>query len=512
MRNPRAAWLRLACLSVASTSLVLLLEEREAGAVPSFARKYQTSCTTCHTVYPMLNPFGEAFRRNGYRFPTQGDATDTDATKSTVLALGQEEFKKRFPDAVWPSSIAQEIPFSVMLNGGVTYNIPGQDAHEAADHAFDWAGLVQEFHIFGAGSFNDNLTYFTEVNTNASGISIEIGYLLWNDILGPGHAVNLWLGRLAQASLTSFGSHSSYIADTMQPTTSVQALFNPTGLFVLGQQHVDGMELNGVLAHRFDYAIGWAASGAVPNLRAPNAEDAYAHVGVKLGGMSLDGEGADGVTVADPNAPWSETSLTLDLFGFHGKTVLDNGTGVGAAVRQDDAFNAVGGAFRLALGSLLWSGGVQYEQHKSPFQGGAATPPVVADPTAKPPVVAKDAAPGTPDTSVGKGFVQYSELDYVVWPWFVPGVRVDYTAVSHAKDSVVTNDSAAHILRVVPGIAMLVRPNIKVLVTAAFERASGAPAPGAWAPASWQATGASTTTTDAKVHAETISAMLFVAY
>ena len=43
---------------------------RDARAVPSFARKYQTSCQTCHTVYPVLNPFGEAFRRDGYRFPS----------------------------------------------------------------------------------------------------------------------------------------------------------------------------------------------------------------------------------------------------------------------------------------------------------------------------------------------------------------------------------------------------------------------------------------------------------
>jgi hypothetical protein len=50
-------------------TLTHILLAGEAQAVPSFARKYQTSCLTCHTVYPVLNPFGEAFRRNGYRFP-----------------------------------------------------------------------------------------------------------------------------------------------------------------------------------------------------------------------------------------------------------------------------------------------------------------------------------------------------------------------------------------------------------------------------------------------------------
>ena len=37
-------------------------------AIPAFARKYKTSCVTCHTVYPKLNPFGETYRINGFQF------------------------------------------------------------------------------------------------------------------------------------------------------------------------------------------------------------------------------------------------------------------------------------------------------------------------------------------------------------------------------------------------------------------------------------------------------------
>src|SRR6266536_1193517 len=42
-----------------------------AAAVPVFARKYQTSCQTCHVAFPKLNPFGEAFRLRGYRMPAE---------------------------------------------------------------------------------------------------------------------------------------------------------------------------------------------------------------------------------------------------------------------------------------------------------------------------------------------------------------------------------------------------------------------------------------------------------
>ena len=33
----------------------------------SWAKKFNFSCNTCHTVFPRLNAFGEAFLANGYQ-------------------------------------------------------------------------------------------------------------------------------------------------------------------------------------------------------------------------------------------------------------------------------------------------------------------------------------------------------------------------------------------------------------------------------------------------------------
>ena len=56
-------------LGVVAAWMSLLTFVERAEAIPVFSRKYQTSCITCHTIFPQLNPFGEAFRRNGYQFP-----------------------------------------------------------------------------------------------------------------------------------------------------------------------------------------------------------------------------------------------------------------------------------------------------------------------------------------------------------------------------------------------------------------------------------------------------------
>lgn len=42
-------------------------------AVPSFARRYGLSCSTCHTVFPALTDYGRLFRAKGYRLPGAGE-------------------------------------------------------------------------------------------------------------------------------------------------------------------------------------------------------------------------------------------------------------------------------------------------------------------------------------------------------------------------------------------------------------------------------------------------------
>src|SRR6266568_6150562 len=38
----------------------------KAQAIPAFSREHNTECTTCHTIYPELNEYGDAFLKNGF--------------------------------------------------------------------------------------------------------------------------------------------------------------------------------------------------------------------------------------------------------------------------------------------------------------------------------------------------------------------------------------------------------------------------------------------------------------
>src|ERR1700726_4066299 len=42
--------------------------------LPAFARKYGMPCSSCHLGWPMLSPFGQAFKDNGYQMGNDRDA------------------------------------------------------------------------------------------------------------------------------------------------------------------------------------------------------------------------------------------------------------------------------------------------------------------------------------------------------------------------------------------------------------------------------------------------------
>jgi hypothetical protein len=233
------------------------------------------------------------------------------------------------------------------------------------------------------------------------------------------------------------------------------------------------VELNGIIGHRFNYALGWVASSAAAGVGTPNAEDAYVHLGVKSGGVALDGEGKYGPSVPDPRKPWAEKSITFDLFAYHGLTRLDNGTGIqnaigtAAPVLQNDRFNAAGAVIHGQYDSLVIMVGGQVEKHDRPYGVGTAGTATAGTTTLA----------GVPDLSSATSVLAYGEIDYVVFPWLVPGVRVEHTQVTLEG----MND--VNLQRIIPGVATLVRPNIRVVVTGDIENAYGLPQVGSWGPA-----------------------------
>ena len=111
--------------SVVVVILVIIALEPKGSAIPAFSRKYQTSCTTCHSNYPELNDFGEAFKKNGFKFPKDDDSF----VKEPPVLLGAKAQKEAFPNAVYPGELPGNLPIAFRYTGNFNWNAsqPGSD-------------------------------------------------------------------------------------------------------------------------------------------------------------------------------------------------------------------------------------------------------------------------------------------------------------------------------------------------------------------------------------------------
>ena len=151
-RNGRTGAMMIVGVAVSAASLGLFAAD--ASANPAFARKYQTSCSTCHTAYPKLNAFGEAFRLKGYRMP--GD--DQALTKEAEIAMGAEAWKRLWPKGIWPGAIPGGFPFGVLVPSQV--NVV-EGAAVRTDLAFPSA-----VELLGGGTLGEGFGYTVVLNND----------------------------------------------------------------------------------------------------------------------------------------------------------------------------------------------------------------------------------------------------------------------------------------------------------------------------------------------------------
>jgi hypothetical protein len=436
-------------------ALCLFGTSATAFAIPSFSRRYHTSCSTCHTAFPKLNPFGEAFRRNNYRFP--GD--DADAVKYNQLPLGAEANKEVFPQAIWPDAIPEWVPLSVGVIGSATVALPNTAASYAAtgngttgnpgNAVFNMDSLAAEFHLWAGGAFDNQISYFTELTFASDGtFSIEHAIIMFNDlmrgVLGQ-HTLNLLIGQNTP-NVTSFGIHSSYTVDPWITPVAVDTLFAGNGSFAPGTNELITLELNGVVAHRVDYNFGFSnGTNDIGGFYPPN--NLYGHIGFKLGGLSLDGEtGSTG-----SSKPWEENAVTVDAWIYQSLSYYLNDQ----LQNWSDSATTYAGDVRGQLASAELDVGFLAQHHDHPDSSGAEA----------------------------WGDTMFTELSYVIWPWLIPAVRVEYTWVRAPNDplfvATAPSNGNATLLRLIPAVNFLIRPNIRLALLADFESVQGAP-PGGW--------------------------------
>ena len=333
--------LELLTLALACAPLVI---PTTASAIPAFSRQHKTECSTCHTIYPELNEFGDAFLKNGYVYPSGAKQADA-GTKPQGQGQGKTE-------GLWLSGIPEDVPISFTGTLDVRFD----------DDAVDEIDLSsRSLRLHAGGAFREAAGFFATYNAYAQGVqagtdlvpsnnatNINEMYIMLRRALGT--PVNVKVGRMEPK--TSLWKRSNRII--LVPSYASTAYNVGSSEFSLDTPQ-DALEVNGVFAKRL-----FAAAGLVDSKGQDN-NDGYGHVSVKIGGTDFNGHEPE--IDLEEDSVWDYLSLTLGAFGYVGKN--SNLTLAGVPQNTNNFYRA-GGEFDLLYKRFHLKGSGVFGRDKNP--------------------------------------------------------------------------------------------------------------------------------------------------
>lgn len=387
------------------TSIIIILTS-EASAIPAFARKYKTSCMTCHIAITKRNAFGEAFRRNGYVMPSQ----NARLIKELPLKLGAEAWKEVWPDAIWPSDIPGYFPVAAYTMMRMEYNVMKSPKKDQLSFIFP-DDLVL---VFG-GAFGEEVGFFGSWGTEYGLFKF---FMRFNDLLGPKHLLNIKVGTFEPGITDGYPGNQRLSLDyTALQDYSAAGDWKP-------RKTRPGIELSGIIDHHLQYITGVAQSQGGTELQQINNKDFYFRLAYKIGGFGFDGEG---IQLDSVNKNFSiDNSFTLGLFSYLGNSQRADSNDN----PYENKFNRFGLDARWLIEDLDLLGGVIYGNDENPRA----------------------------DNNNLTSLVYFIEGNYMFYPWLIGVLRFEQVNSNYGD-----NDADKY-FNIIPNITILYRQNIRFTI------------------------------------------------
>jgi hypothetical protein len=492
---------------VATSAIVTLFSASSGYAIPPFARKYQTSCQTCHLDFPKLNDFGKAFKDAGFKFPSD----DETYVKEPPVMLGAAANKESFPNSVWPGTMPGMPPVGLRYNQFFQYTGGNRNQFNSLAAPGTVPGLVPAtdfqagfFSIFTAGNFGGDIAFWVDDDLSVSGANAAGG-------LGDAYLKFVNIGRLLKMPTDSLSLRAGQFELDLPFTQARSINLSPYDIFQeanIGamssgvQQNVTnqlllgnaarGVELSG--GHQYGgyhYSVAFFDQNTTGVSQAANTfPSVAAATGSSMGGVGFssdsgfkniyaraayrfnlekDPKSRNGVQAAGATGPRDHTYLSFGTFYMYGDSLQRlAGPTVGnltTILSNREPYYRVGGDFSFNYRTFNIYGlyMAAHDDNNLPVDTtGTLIPLPLGDMSPTPAKFVKGIA-----TNFSGGFVQ---ADYLVHPWIMAIMRwdqVNSTADRINGLSFATNTSffapyGSTRDRFTPGIQFLVRPNIKV--------------------------------------------------
>ncbi|SNB47386.1 hypothetical protein [Geobacter sp. DSM 9736] len=310
-------------LVLIAAAMAPLIPFDSAHAIPAFTRQYKTECSTCHTIYPELNEYGEVFLKNGYVYVNhraaekpalpaiqgEGDPSQLEFLKRNAAIPQSGNTAKETNEAILLSGIPDFLPISFSASQDIAYDDNAADKLDLATRALvlqvggafrDKAGFFGTFNLYTEGRYDP---FTSNVPGNNSSTVREL-FLVWRHAFDT--PVNIRIGRLKpklslwkssnRATVTSFAPHV-YRVGRSQFTLDSPA---------------DALEANAVLANRLFVAAG------VVDRNGQDSKEGYGHVSFKVGGADFVGNEPE-IDFEKEESIFDYLMLTCGVYGYYGR-------------------------------------------------------------------------------------------------------------------------------------------------------------------------------------------------
>lgn len=430
-------------------------------AMPSFARAYRTSCITCHEAFPKRNAVGEAFRLNGFKF-----ADDESYRKQEPVEMGDEAYKRLWPEAMWPSSIPAQLPLSVVARMMAELDMDGT-REDTLMFIFP-----EELELVWAGNLAENIFIYGDVifiqkdfggDETESWATVK-AWIEFQDLIGPERSVNLRVGSVGTQGMglytsrdsNSLSTHYYLYSEWAMPKVKVEesGLIDFQGNPFTVEPQI-GLELNG-RGKRWMYSAG-VVTGNVKNSASEPPEDDIFFVGAgddtgskdvffqtayKIGGLGFDGSGmeVENPLTARPEY-WRDDSLTLSLFGYNGTAEIDIVDAMNQSWTGDDEFWRLALGFQQKYKDLAFGGAYMIGNNDNPY-GYLSEKSVDSE-------------------------MWMVEASYFVYPWLIPFGRYEALDLDLPEDVLGLNPDQDY-ARFVVGVKAMIRANVALTFESSF--------------------------------------------
>src|SRR5215468_8766803 len=301
-------------------------------AIPAFSRKYQTSCTTCHSNYPELNDFGEAFKKNGFKFPKD----DETFVKEPPVLLGSKAQKEAFPGAVYPGEIPGFLPIAFRYEGNFTLNRKQPSGVIAQNGFTPRTDLFapNTFTILAVGSFGQNFSFWIDddisVDAANSNGGMGDGWLKYSDLghgIGlPKNALNVRFGQF-ELDLPFTQAKSIYLSPfDIYGEANIAGSLGTTNNPVIFGSPQRGIEFGGTPNNgNFNWSVAVVNGNNIGDV-VRSSKDVYVRLSQKFN-FERDRESRNAIQAAGPTGPRDHTSIRLGFYYYYDKNQQNqNGT------------------------------------------------------------------------------------------------------------------------------------------------------------------------------------------